>query len=100
MTTSPLTASVVERDSILETLEQHLRWGYAYRSFLKRLRAKAQKGAITAADLEAYQRRSRLQEQRQEVFESQIGTRTPDISAVKADATPDASTGRLIESPA
>lgn len=83
-------------DSILETLQQHLRWSNAHVSFLKRMRAKAQEGSITAADEEAYQRRERKARGRQEGIEYFVAAHPDELwakaypSAVKADSTPGA----------
>jgi hypothetical protein len=49
-------------NSILETLRQYGRRLNAYGSFLNRMMAKAENGAITAADREAIERRARKQQ--------------------------------------
>jgi hypothetical protein len=75
--------SPVKPDSILETLQQHLRWENAYGSFIKRMLAKAEKGAITAADREAIERRARKQQHRQEGIEG-LASAYPDAAWAKA----------------
>jgi hypothetical protein len=77
MTTSAL--NPVEPDSILETLRQHLRWSNAYGSFIKRMMAKAEKGALTAADWEGFQRRARKQQHRHEGLEYLAATHPDEV---------------------
>ena len=72
METIVTTAPTVERDSILETLEQHLLWKNAYIGFLKRMMEKALEGTLTGADEEQETMQRREEQYRQEDLENMI----------------------------